>query len=71
MPYKKYQNNYGWCIYPFMNSPLGYCWGFAAKVDKKAGKEEIRKGCSMKDKEGNYYCEYYKPILKEGEHNNE
>ena len=64
MSYKKYQNNYGWCVYPFTNSSFGYCWGFATNIDKKVSKEEIEKSCSLKDGEGNYYCEYYKLMLK-------
>jgi len=72
MPYKKYKNNYGWCNYPFENDPLGYCFGFANKVDKKATKEEIRKMCSEKIeketrvskalnlKKGDYWCEFFK-----------
>ena len=48
MPYKKYQNNFGWCRYPFDNNPFGYCWGFATDIDNKKSKEEIRKSCSKK-----------------------
>ena len=77
MPYKKYKNNYGWCNIPFLNDPLGYCWGYATMVDKKASKEEIKKMCSKKVesvseaskalglKVGDYWCEFYKESEEE------
>ena len=74
MPYKKYQNNFGWCKYPFDNSPLGYCWGFANDIDEGKSKEEIKKRCSKKVtkkdleiakriglKIGDYWCDFYDP----------
>jgi len=72
MPYKKYKNPDSRCKYPFTNDPLGYCWGFANKVDEKASKEEIKKMCSKRVEKisnvskslglkiGDYWCEFYK-----------
>jgi len=48
MPYKKYQNNFGWCKYPFTGDSLGYCFGFANDIDEGKNKEEIKKRCSKK-----------------------
>jgi hypothetical protein len=71
--YKKYKNRYGWCTYPFENSGLGYCWGYAYAVDDNASKKDIKKMCSGKltedDKDlslkkGDYYCEFYKECGK-------
>ncbi len=80
---EKYKNNYGWCSYPFKNNPLDCCCGYARAVEKGKSKEEIKKMCSKKVTEsdnrnckyleaagykvGAYWCEFYKPRIKESE----
>jgi len=63
-----YKNNYGWCRYPYMPGPLGYCWGYAAGVDEGKTKEEQYKSCTAKDENGKYYCEFYKGLDDKGKH---
>ena len=55
-----YQNKYGWCRYPYEIGGVGYCWGYAIGVDEHQTKEQQYKSCSAKDKNGKYYCEYFK-----------
>ena len=54
--YDKYNSNkkLSWCDYPFEPCGLGYCWGFATRVDKGKGSEKDMKkfceGCECNQK---------------------
>ena len=52
MKYAKYKNPDKQCQYPFEpDHLLGYCWGYATMIDKKAKKDEIIAMCKG--------CEYW------------
>lgn len=57
--FEKYKNPDPRCRYPFTDSPLGYCWGWASYVD---GKESF---AGFKDMALCHDCEFFAPTCTE------
>jgi len=60
--YEKYRNKDPRCKYPFIPSPIGYCWGFATWVDYKEGKisKEQAGECAVESyEEFCRWCEFW------------
>jgi hypothetical protein len=57
-PFMKYKNPDKRCTYPFEPSLLGYCWGYATKVDegKKMATIVCAKRCEFWEKKTTSGC---------------